>query len=198
MRGTTNRHGAGVAPGKSGLRPRLSGGARPAAPPDMSIGIPVIATDHRPGRSGTARTTGAPPKPDPGRKTAFAPSPRRVTDHGATPSRPILDNAALVRLHRNSTSDAFTRLIDSAVRETGERVRRIERAAAKINLESLDFEAITVVGMSDIFGLPRLKHHALCLVSACRSGNREEAAALARSFYPVTVASLTALRNWRP
>ncbi len=110
---------------------------------------------------------------------------------------PILDDTILERLREDTTTSGFSRLIDTAVRETGERARRVEHVSGKANLDTLDFEAHALLSMSDIFGLPRLKDHAVRLIAACKSGDAKGAVRLARTLYPLAAASLVALNDWR-
>ncbi len=113
------------------------------------------------------------------------------------PLPPILDDVILARLRGETTSSGFNRLIQTAVRETGERARRVEYVSSKADLGTLDFEAHALLSMSDIFGLPRLKDHAARLIAACKSGDAKRAGRLARRLYPLAAASLVALNNWR-
>ena len=177
MRGMTNRRGAGGRSEKSELRPGLSCGAQP----DVALAIPVIVTNHSPA---TENAFGRPPRPV------------RTMD-AETPLPPILDDTVLARLRGDTTTSGFSRLIDTAVRETGERARRVEHVSGTANLDTLDFEAHALLSMSDIFGLPRLKDHAERLIAACESGDPKRAVRLARTLYPLAAASLVALNNWR-
>ncbi len=177
MWGMTNRRGAGGLSAKSELRSGLSCGAQP----DVALAIPVIVTNHSPV---TGNTFGRPPRPV------------QAMD-AETPLPPILDDTILARLQSDTTTSGFNRLIHTAVRETGERARRVEHVSGKANLDTLDFEAHALLSMSDIFGLPRLKDHAVRLIAACKSGDAKRAVRLARTLYPLAAASLVALNNWR-
>jgi len=177
MWGMTNRHDAGGLSAKSEFRSGLPGGAQP----DMAVAIPVIVTNHGPAPE---KTFGRPARP--------------VRTIGAeTPLPPILDDTILERLREDTTTSGFSRLIDTAVRETGERARRVEHVSGKANLDTLDFEAHALLSMSDIFGLPRLKDHAMRLIAACKSGDTKRAVRLARTLYPLAATSLVALNNWK-
>ncbi len=175
--GTTNRRGAGGPSAKSGLQSGLGGGARP----DVATANPVIVTNHSPAAE---NTYGRPPRPV------------RAMD-AETPLLPILDDTILAHLRAETTTSGFNRLNHTAVRETGERARRVEHVSGKANLDSLDFEAHALLSMTNIFGLPRLKDHAARLIAACESGDTKRAVRLARTLYPLAAASLVALNNWR-
>ncbi len=177
MWGMTNQRGAGGLSANSELRSGLSCGAQP----DVALAIPVIVTNRSPAA-----------------EHAFGRPARPVRTTGAEPPLPpILDDTILERLREDTTTSGFSRLIDTAVRETGERARRVEHVSGKANLDTLDFEAHALLSMSDIFGLPRLKDHAARLIAACKSGDSKRAVRLARTLYPLAAASLVALNNWR-
>lgn len=177
MWGMTNRRGAGGLSANSELRSGLSCGAQP----DVALAIPVIVTNRSPA---VEHAFGRPARPV-------------RTISAKTPLPPILDDTILERLREDTTTSGFSRLIDTAVRETGERARRVEHVSGKANLDTLDFEAHALLSMSDIFGLPRLRDHAVRLIAACKSGDAKRAVRLARTLYPLAAASLVALNNWR-